>query len=106
MALSFSVSRYFQARRGVRSRLVRVTMDSSYAAGGWAVTPANFSLTGITEIQLTPAGGYVFEYDKAAAKIKAYWGDNNNASDGPLIEIPNNDSGVNTKVSVAHVIGY
>ena len=34
-------------------------------------------------------GGYVAVYDLANDKLKVYYGDNNNASDGPLIEVPN-----------------
>ena len=36
-----------------------------------------------------PKEGYVFVYDYSNSKVLAYMGDNNNASDGPLIEVAN-----------------
>ena len=106
MALAFAFTQVFLPRRGVRERIVAVTADTDYPTGGWPVTPANFRLRGIRHLDLEPVGGYVFEYDDANAKIKAYWGDNNNTSDGPLVEIPAGDNGVDTKVIKCRVTGY
>lgn len=106
MALAFAFTQMFPPVRGIRQRVVAVTADTDYPTGGWPVTPANFRLTGIRHMDLESVAGYVFEYDDANAKIKAYWGDNNNASDGPLIEIPAGDNGVDAKVIKCLVVGY
>lgn len=74
-----------------RQKRGTITFDSSYPTGGEAVTPANFGLTAITDIQLEGDDGYVLRWDRSttAPKLLAYMGDNNNASDGPLIEVAN-----------------
>ena len=106
MALAFSVQLYFPPLKGIRQRIVLVTLDAAYPAGGWAITAANVKLTRITQIfPMNTVGGYVFEFDDGASKLKAFWGDNNNASDGVLIEIPTNDAGISTLVVPCHVIG-
>lgn len=107
MALAFAISRYYPMEKGgVRRRIVAITADTDYPTGGWAITPANVKLNAITHIAAEPVGGYVFEYNDATAKLMAYWGDNNNAADGPLIEIPAGDNGVDTKVIKCYVVGY
>lgn len=32
--------------------------------------------------------GFVYAYDKATKKLMTFFGDNNNAADGPLVELP------------------
>lgn len=68
-------------------RFVTVAFDSSYPTGGESLTAANLGLAGIVHVQAGSAGGYVFEYDHTNKKLKAFMGDNNNAADGPLIEV-------------------
>lgn len=66
--------------------------DSSYPTGGEALAAAdivNQFPGGVEQITIENAGGYIFKWDRANAKILAYFGDNDNASDGPLIEIAN-----------------
>jgi hypothetical protein len=67
------------------------TLDSSYVTGGEPVTAAEFGLTKIESLIPTPAGlgGYVPAWDQANSKIVMLYGDNNNAADGPLIDVPN-----------------
>jgi hypothetical protein len=44
---------------------------------------------GILSLSVTSSeNGYVLGFDKTTGKFKAYHGDNNNASDGPLVEVP------------------
>ena len=105
MALAFSITLRWPPMKGIRQRVIKITVDTDYPTGGWPITAANCQLTSITHILAEPVGGYVFEWDDAAAKLKAYWGDNNNASDGPLIEIPANDDGVANKIVSCLVIG-
>lgn len=74
-------------RRGV---IVDVDFDSSYPTGGESLTASDLGFAGTVDLLLAePQSGYVFEYDRVNSKLLAYYGDNNNASDGPLIEVPN-----------------
>lgn len=50
-----------------------ITMDSSYATGGEAVTPALFGLGKIHTVQVPAVvGSRLAEYDNANSKIKMY----------------------------------
>jgi hypothetical protein len=65
---------------------IQVTLDNSYPTGGE-------SIDGVGDGFLSPAvsvssGGYVGELIPSTQKVRAWYGDNNNASDGPLIEVP------------------
>lgn len=67
--------------------IVKFTFDSTYPANGEVV---DLDLLGVNEV-LNEAvgltnGGYVAQYLKATNKVKLWYGDNNNAADGPLIE--------------------
>lgn len=69
-----------------------VTFDSSYVTGGEPFTAADLGLTAITNFEAQPSSvGYVATWDRStsAPKLIALYGDNNNAADGPLIEVPN-----------------
>ena len=67
--------------------LLSIAFDASYPnPGGEAIDVAKN--TRIDQMLISPSGGYVFEWDAANQKIKAYYGDNNNAADGPLVEVP------------------
>lgn len=106
MALAFSVQLRFPPLRGIRMRIVKITADTDYPTGGWPVTAANVQLTAIYQVfPMATVAGYVLEWDATNSKLIAYWGDNNNASDGPLIEIPAGDNGIDTKVFACLVIG-
>lgn len=47
----------------------------TYTADGIAVTANKVGLGVIEDLQIQPAGGYVFEYVKSTGKIKAYQSD-------------------------------
>ncbi len=63
-----------------------VAMDSSYPTGGEALDVA--ANTRFEVLMAQPTSGYVFQWDTANQLLKAYYADNNNAADGPLIEVP------------------
>lgn len=68
-----------------------ITYDSSYATGGETVDPHALGLQMLTDLRISPStGGYIGVWDRSttAPKLMAFYGDNNNASDGPLIEVP------------------
>lgn len=49
-----------------------VTFDSSYPTGGEALTAQQFGLTVIDFVLPSPAAGYIFEFDHANSKLKAF----------------------------------
>lgn len=93
MALTYSVQtpQLVGTKRVVRGT---ITFDSSYATGGetFATTAIGLGqLTGLTvEAGLgSSTTGYVPVWNRStsAPKVLALMGDNNNAADGPLIEV-------------------
>lgn len=72
-----------------RISVTTITGDSSYATGGYAITANQVNFSRITAVLAVGANtGYVPVWDAANSKLKVFYGDNNNASDGPLIEVP------------------
>ena len=59
-----------------------------YATNGVAVTAAQLELVAVNDLQVQPAGGYVFEYVKSTGKVKAYV-EEAVAAGGPLLELAN-----------------
>lgn len=90
LTLSRSYQRESVGLDQFRVNIIDVTFDSSYPTGGEALTPEDCGMQSI-EAVLPQLGdtGYVVLYDRTNEKLLAYMGDNNNASDGPLIEVAN-----------------
>lgn len=88
MAVTYSVPAAQEDVWGrFRVRLATVTFDSSYASGGEPVTPHDFNLSEIYMIIPMPQkSGYVVQPTADNSKLVVYYSDNNNASDGVLIE--------------------
>jgi hypothetical protein len=109
MALSLTVNLH-QVWGSRRVKLVTLAFDSSYPTGGEALptgtTTAKFGLSKVDFVIIPTSAGYTFAYDYTNDKILAYYGDNNNAADGPAIEVPNTtDLSALTSVR-AFVVGY
>jgi hypothetical protein len=71
MALAFAI-RDRGAAGDLFSRIVDITLDNAYPAGGWPVTPANlgFGTNGvIMSVSCGPKGGFSFEWDEVNSKI-------------------------------------
>lgn len=60
----------------------------TYASGGIAVSAGQVGLGQIDELQVMPAGGYVFEYVKSTGKVKAYDQKDPAAAGGADIALP------------------
>lgn len=65
-----------------------VTLDTSYPTGGEVVSHGELGLTSIDFVLPSPAAGYIFEFDHANNKLKAFYGDYNATEDGALIQVP------------------
>lgn len=79
-------------------RVVRatITFDASYPTGGEAFTAAQLGLTSLKDVQPyaglgSSTTGYVPVWNRSVSSplLLVLMGDNNNASDGPLIEVAN-----------------
>jgi hypothetical protein len=68
-------------------KLSTFTFSASYTTGGEAWDPKGLADHPTPAVLPFPKSGYVFENDPVNKKIKAFYGDNNNAADGPLIEV-------------------
>jgi hypothetical protein len=78
--------RYVQGDRYVRTGTLNV---GTYATNGVAVTKANFDLpVSLTHLEVDSSGGYIFEFDKANSKIKAYRQKDPAAAGGADIPLP------------------
>lgn len=67
----------------LRERIVDVTLDGAYAAGGEPLTATTLGLSEVYFATCYPKGGNLFSYDIAGALLKC-WQDNNDAADGPM----------------------
>jgi hypothetical protein len=75
MASSITLSGDWLVSLGNRRMTYGTGNLGTYAAGGVAVTAAQVGLGAIDDLQVMPAGGYVFEYDKTNGKVLAYQSD-------------------------------
>ena len=64
----------------------KVSLDD-YKTGGYAMDISAL-IPDLLMLKLESVGGIVYVYDYSAKKILGYWGDNNNGSDGVLIQVP------------------
>jgi len=83
-----------------------IAFDSSYPTGGEAITLADLGLKEVDFCMASPKAGYVPEWDDANSKMLMYWGDNNNASDGPLIEVADTTNLAAITALQAIFVGY
>lgn len=95
-----------------RSVKATVTFDSSYVTAGEPFTAAQFGLTSIKNVFAAPGlgsttTGYVPVWNRSVSSptLLALMGDNNNASDGPLIEVANTTD-LSGFVCQVEVIGF
>jgi hypothetical protein len=79
-----------------------IALGSSHLAAGDAIDVANNErfawLNAVGGGTTASGGGYVYGFDQATQKLFVYYGDNNNASDGPLIAVPDGDLSAATAV--------
>lgn len=61
--------------------------DSSYPTGGEDFDLTNYFGQKVIAVIIPSQDGYIFEYNKANDKIKAYYADYDASTDGALIEV-------------------
>jgi hypothetical protein len=73
MAVSVAKNRTDTVGRYSKYTTGTITFDSSYPTGGEALLPTDVGLSSKVEfISVSPAGGYIFEYDYSNEKVKAF----------------------------------
>ena len=88
MGLSISIVRR-TVIGNMRMVIATVDFDSTYPTGGESLTLTDLGLNNIEFIMAEPNSGYVFQYDHANQKLKAYYGNYDQSSDGALTEVAN-----------------
>lgn len=86
MSATLVVERTIKHSNGVAQDFFKVALDSTYPSGGEAVDVTGDVGYFFATFDGPSVGGYVPKWDRASQKIKLFYGDNNNAADGPLIE--------------------
>jgi len=71
LSASVAIKKTFKFGNG-RGVVADVAMDSSYPTDGEALTPQQFGLTVLNFVLPSPASGYLFEFDHANSKLKAF----------------------------------
>lgn len=74
----------FKSFAGIRLVSGYISFSSSYSTGGEAV---DIPLKEVHGMCIENKAGYMFEYDRANKKIKAYRFDYPNAAAGPAVEV-------------------
>lgn len=88
MALTVTVTN----RENMGSRAMThgtIDFDSSYPTNGEVLLANTLKMASVDMIIVTSKNGYVFEYDYANEKVKAYYADYDAVADGALIEVAN-----------------
>lgn len=82
-----------------------LTLDTDYPTGGYPLTASLVGFGSIDFVDAPGVGGYVLEYDYTNSKLKVLFGDNNNSSDGPLIEVAALADAIDTLVARVLIVG-
>lgn len=86
-------------------KIVRLTMDTDYADGGYSLDEDDLGLAEIDQVLIPPAGGFVFTYEYDTNKVKAWWGNNDAGADSALVQVPDGENTLDTVAVRALVIG-
>jgi hypothetical protein len=87
MAATVSVIKHDKTYAGFLT-IADITFDTSYPTGGEAITANQLKFDNTIHFVLpSPASGYVFEFDHANKKLKAYQTDYDLTANGALVEV-------------------
>ena len=93
MPLVFTITKGNEEVSGnTRNTSGTLAFDSNYPTNGEAFTARQVGLSKIRQFKAHSSLGYIFEWDQAASKLKAFYADYDAIADGPLIEVPNTTS--------------
>lgn len=87
-------------------RVMDITLDGAYAAGGYAITPQQVGLGAngvIVYVILPEISGYSLEWVAATQKLRVF---QNSAGSAPNAEVANNAAGINGLIPRILFLGY
>jgi hypothetical protein len=94
VALTFTkVADAYDVWGKTRASVYDVTLDASYPANGYAITPANVGLRTIEGVMFVGSnlaagsGGYILEWDVVNGKLLVFWPTNATPSEGPGVQV-------------------
>lgn len=82
---------------GRRLHVYTIGFDDTYPTGGEAITPDAVGLTRIDDAIIAPTAGFVFSWDRANSKVKAFWVDT--TTDGAAMAEVVNDTDINASLT-------
>ncbi len=104
MALTVTITKTDTVGRYLKVKTGSITFDSSYPTNGEALTAANLEFsTDVEFIQVSPAGGLVFEYDYSGSKLKAFYPTGGSATPAslaaPAVTVPSGATAVESSAA-------
>lgn len=99
MAATVTILQRFKVDQ-LQGALVTWAWDATYPAGGEAATANQLGMSTVSAVipVSSNTAGYVYNWDSTNSKLQAYYGDYNNAADGPLIDIAVGDTAALTGI--------
>jgi len=85
---SYDLPRAERISRNVGIVTGKISFDSSYPTGGESLDLTD-RLQTVLAVFIENKSGYIFEYDYTNKKVKAYYGNYDQTSDGALTEVAN-----------------
>ena len=109
MALTVNITKTDTVGRYLKVKTGSITFDSSYPTNGEALTAANLEFsTDVEFIQVSPAGGLVFEYDYSDSKIKAFYPTGGSATPvslaAPAVTVPSGSTAVESNAAQPNLV--
>lgn len=109
MALTVNITKTDTVGRYLKVKTGSITFDSSYPTNGEALTAANLEFsTDVEFIQVSPAGGLVFEYDYSDSKIKAFYPTGGSATPAslaaPAVTFPSGSTAVESDAAQPNLV--
>ena len=109
MALSVSISKTDSVGRYLKAKTGTITFDSSYPSNGEALSALDLGFSTSVEVLVAaPAGGLIFEYDKANSKIKAFYPTGGGATPAalaaPAVTVPSGNTAVESDAAQPNLV--
>jgi len=104
MALTVTINKTDTVGRYLKVKTGSIVFDSSYPTNGEALTASNLGFsTDVEFIEISPAGGLIFEYDYANSKLKALYPTGGSATPAslaaPAVTVPAGATGVTSSAA-------
>ena len=104
MALTVTINKTDTVGRYLKVKTGSIVFGSSYPTNGEALTASNLEFsTDVEFIEISPAGGLIFEYDYANSKLKALYPTGGSATPAsraaPAVTVPSGSTAVESSAA-------